>query len=79
MDVKGDQFMVNGQWLKVYYEPDVVPLHHIDIFTIEEEPERQALDVKQGEDFVNSFSFIFLEFLVKFYRVIFFSWAENAK
>jgi hypothetical protein len=22
MDVKGDQFMVNGQWLKVYYEPD---------------------------------------------------------
>jgi hypothetical protein len=28
MDVKGDQFMVNGQRLKVYYEPDVVPLHH---------------------------------------------------
>jgi hypothetical protein len=42
MDVKGDQFMVNGQWLKVYYEPDVVPLHHIDIFTMEEEPERPA-------------------------------------
>jgi hypothetical protein len=42
MDVKGDQFMVNGQWLKVYYEPDVVPLHHIDVFTMEEEPERQA-------------------------------------
>jgi transposase InsO family protein len=34
MDVKGDQFMVNGQQLKVYYEPDVVPLHHIDVFTI---------------------------------------------
>jgi hypothetical protein len=28
MDVKGDQFMVNGQRLKVYYEPSVVPLHH---------------------------------------------------
>jgi tRNA U38,U39,U40 pseudouridine synthase TruA len=28
MDVKGDQFMVNGQRLKVYYEPDVVPLDH---------------------------------------------------
>jgi hypothetical protein len=42
MDVKGDQFMVNGQQLKVYYEPDVVPLHHIDVFTMEEEPERQA-------------------------------------
>jgi hypothetical protein len=40
VDVKGDQFMVNGQRLKVYYEPDVVPLHHVDIFTMEEEPER---------------------------------------
>jgi hypothetical protein len=35
IDVKGDQFMVNGQRLKVYYEPDVVPLHHIDVFTME--------------------------------------------
>jgi hypothetical protein len=42
MDVKGDQFMVNGQRLKVYYEPDVVPLHHIDIFTMEDETGRQA-------------------------------------
>jgi hypothetical protein len=41
MDVKGDQFMV-GQRLKVYYEPDVVPLHHIDVFTMEEEPDRLA-------------------------------------
>jgi hypothetical protein len=78
MDVKGYQFMVNGQRLKVYYEPDVVPLHHIDIFTMEE-PERQAKDVKQGEHFVNNFSFIFLEFLAKFYWAIFFSWAKNAK
>jgi hypothetical protein len=39
MDVKGDQFMVTGQRLKVYYELDVEPLHHIDIFTMEEEPE----------------------------------------
>jgi hypothetical protein len=51
MDVKGDQFMVNGQRLKVYYEPDVVPLHHIDVFTMEEEPERPAKDEKQGMDF----------------------------
>jgi hypothetical protein len=42
MDVKGDQFMVNGQRLKVYYEPDVVPLNHVDVFTMEEEPERPA-------------------------------------
>jgi hypothetical protein len=42
MDVKGDQFMVNGQRLKDYYEPDVVPLYHIDVFTMEEEPEHLA-------------------------------------
>jgi hypothetical protein len=42
MDIKGDQFMVNGQRLKVYYEPDVVPLHHVDDFTMEEEPKRPA-------------------------------------
>jgi hypothetical protein len=42
MDVKGDQFMVSDRRLKVYYEPDIVPLHHIDVFTMEEEPERQA-------------------------------------
>jgi hypothetical protein len=42
MDVKGDQFMVNSQRLKVYYEPDVVPLYHVDVFTMEEEPERPA-------------------------------------
>jgi hypothetical protein len=40
MDINGDQFVVNGQRLKVYYEPDVVPLHHVDVFTMEEEPER---------------------------------------
>jgi hypothetical protein len=42
MDVKGDQFMVNGQQVKVYYEPDAVPLQHVDVFTMEEEPERPA-------------------------------------
>jgi hypothetical protein len=42
MDINGDQFVVNGQRLKVYYVPDVVPLHHVDVFTMEEEPERPA-------------------------------------
>jgi hypothetical protein len=42
IDVKGDQFMVNGQRLKVYYKPNIVPLHHIDVFAMEEEHERQA-------------------------------------
>jgi hypothetical protein len=39
IDVKGDQFMVNGQRLKVYYEPNVVPLHHIDVFVMKDEPD----------------------------------------
>jgi hypothetical protein len=42
MDMKGDRFMVNGQRLKVYFEPDGVPLHHKYIFIMEDEPERQA-------------------------------------
>ena len=42
MDVKGDQYVVNGQRLKVFLEPDVVPLHYIDIYTMDEEPECQA-------------------------------------
>jgi hypothetical protein len=42
MDVTGYQFMVNGQRLEVYYKPDVVPLHHIDVFTMEEDREHQA-------------------------------------
>jgi hypothetical protein len=42
MDIKGAEFRVNGQRLKIYYEPDVVPLHHVDVFTMEEEPERPA-------------------------------------
>jgi hypothetical protein len=42
MDMKGDQFMVNGQRLKVYYEHDIVPLHHIDVFIMVDEPEHHA-------------------------------------
>jgi hypothetical protein len=42
-------------------------LYYFDIFTMEDEPERLALDVNQGEHFVNSFYFLFLEFLAKFY------------
>jgi hypothetical protein len=38
MDINGDQIVVNGQRLKVYYEPDVVPLRHVDVFTMEESP-----------------------------------------
>jgi hypothetical protein len=42
MDIKGDQYVVNGQRLKVFLEPDVVPIDYIDIYTMEDEPQRQA-------------------------------------
>jgi hypothetical protein len=40
VDMKGNQFKVNGQWLKVYFEPDVVP------FTILIFSWRMSLNVK---------------------------------
>jgi hypothetical protein len=42
MDIKRDQYVVNGQRLKVFLEPDVVPIDYIGICTMEDEPERQA-------------------------------------
>jgi hypothetical protein len=42
IDIKGDQYVVNGQRLKVFLEPDVVPIYYIGIYTMEDEPERQA-------------------------------------
>jgi hypothetical protein len=39
MDIKGDQYVVNGQQLKVFLEPDVVPINYIDMYTIEDAPE----------------------------------------
>ena len=41
-DANGDQYMVNGQRLTVYFEQDVVPLHYVDIYTIKDEPEHLA-------------------------------------
>jgi hypothetical protein len=63
MDIKGDQYMVNGQRLKVF-EPDVMPIDCIDIYTMEDEPERQ--DVKHGNFAVNNFSLTFLIFIESF-------------
>jgi hypothetical protein len=42
MDIKADQYVVNGQRLKVFLEPDVMPINYIDIYTLENKPERQA-------------------------------------
>jgi hypothetical protein len=78
MDVKGDQFMVNGQRLKVYYEPDVVPLHHVDVFR-KKRPNVPPRTKNKAWIFVNSFSFNFLEFLAKIYWANFFPWAKKAK
>ena len=41
MDVKGDQYVVNGQRLKVFLEPDIVPIKYIDVYTLDGEPDRQ--------------------------------------
>jgi hypothetical protein len=79
MDIKDDRFMVNGQRLKVYYEPDVVRLHHVDVFTMEEEPNVPHRTKNKAWIFVNSFSFNFLEFLAKIYWPNFFPWAKKVK
>ena len=41
-DVKGDQYVVNGQQLKAFLEPDVVPINYVNIYIMEEEGVRQA-------------------------------------
>jgi hypothetical protein len=42
MNIKGDEYVVNGQRLNVFLEPDVMPIEYIDIYTMEDKPERQA-------------------------------------
>ena len=42
MDVKGDQYVVNGLRLKVFLVPDVVPINYIDVYILEEERVSQA-------------------------------------
>jgi hypothetical protein len=41
MDTKGDQYVVNGQRLKVLLEPDVVLIKYIDVYTLDGDPDRQ--------------------------------------
>jgi hypothetical protein len=79
MDVKGDQFVVNGQRLKVYYEPDVVPFTMSMSSPWKKSPNVRPRMKNKAWIFVNSFSFIFLEFLAKIYWANFFPWAENEK
>jgi hypothetical protein len=42
MDAKGDQYVVNGQRLKVFLEPDVVPIKYIDVYTLDGDPDHQG-------------------------------------
>jgi hypothetical protein len=79
MDVKGDQFMVNGQRLKVYYEPDVVPFTMLMSSPWKKSPSVWPRMKNKAWIFVNSFSFNFLKFLAKIYWANFFPWAEKAK
>jgi cell division protein FtsI/penicillin-binding protein 2 len=41
MDAKGDQYVVNGQQLKVFLEPDIVPIKYIDIYTLDGDLDHQ--------------------------------------
>jgi hypothetical protein len=79
MDIKGDQFMVNGQRLKVYYEPDVVPFTMLMSSPCKKSPKVPPRTKNKAWIFVNSFSFNFLEFLVKIYWASFFRWAKEVK
>jgi hypothetical protein len=48
MDAKGDQYVVNGQWLKVFLEPNVVPIKYIDIYTLDGDRTIKTKRRKQG-------------------------------
>jgi hypothetical protein len=41
MDAKGDQYVVNGQQLKVFLEPDIVPIKYIDVYTLDGDLDHQ--------------------------------------
>jgi hypothetical protein len=47
-----------------------MPIDYIDIYTMEDEREHQAYDVKQGNFAVNKFSFSFLIFIECFLRFL---------
>ena len=49
MDAKGNQYVVNGQRLKVFLEPDIMPLHYIDIYTWRRNRNVKPNNVKQGK------------------------------
>jgi hypothetical protein len=42
MDTNGDHYVVNGQRLKVFLEPDIVPIKYIDVYTLDGDPDRQG-------------------------------------
>jgi hypothetical protein len=41
MDAKGDQYVMNGQRLKVFLELDVVPIKYIDFYTLDGDLDHQ--------------------------------------
>jgi hypothetical protein len=67
MDINGDQFVVNGQRLKVYYEPTLCPFIMLMSSPWKKSPNVPPRTKNKARIFVNSFSFNFLEFLAKIY------------
>jgi hypothetical protein len=53
MDAKGGQYVVTGQQLKVFLEPDVVSSKYIDVYTLDGDRIVKAKRRKQGK-FVNN-------------------------
>jgi hypothetical protein len=42
MDTIGDQYVVNGQRLKVFLEPDIVSIKYINVYILDGDPDRQG-------------------------------------
>jgi hypothetical protein len=67
MDVKGDQFMVNGQRLRFTMNPTLFPFITLMPSPWKKSPNVWPRTKNKAWISVNSFSFNFLEFLVKIY------------
>jgi hypothetical protein len=76
MDVKGDQFMVNGQRLRFTMNPTLCPFTILMSSPWKKSPNVQPRTENKVLIFVNSFSFIFLEFLAQNFCSNFFSRAR---
>jgi hypothetical protein len=77
MDMKGDQYMVNGQRLTI--NPTLYPFTILMSSPWKKSPDVRPRTKNKAWVFVNSFSFIFLEYLAKIYWANFFPWSKEVK